>query len=64
MRLSGDCLTIFRERVLEDALIEAGNLDEIDRDVLSVLDKAVAAARAAPVPDVGELTADVYVRYA
>jgi acetoin:2,6-dichlorophenolindophenol oxidoreductase subunit alpha len=64
MRSSSDCLTIFRERVLEDALFEAGKLSEIDSDVSSVLDKAVAAARAAPVPDVRELTADVYVRYA
>ena len=59
-----DCLTIFRDRVLRTELLGEGELDAIDAEAAVLVDAAVKAARAAPSPEAGELTTDVYVRYA
>ena len=64
MRERHDCLTIFRDRVLSAGLFQAVDLDAIDGEVADQIDAAVLAARAAPAPDIRELTTDVYVRYA
>jgi acetoin:2,6-dichlorophenolindophenol oxidoreductase subunit alpha len=59
-----DCLTIFRQRVLSARLLKAGDLSTVDAEVDAAIEAAVKAARAAPSPDLSELTTDVYVRYA
>ena len=64
MRRERDCLTRFRTQVGNVGLLDAAALDEVDREVERRIDKAVAAARAAPLPPLENLTTDVYVRYA
>jgi len=63
MRRDQDCLKRFRARVTEAALLEDAELDAIDREVEAAVDDAVRFARAAPRPDVAELTTHVYVSY-
>jgi pyruvate dehydrogenase E1 component alpha subunit len=58
-----DCLTHFRARMAQDGGLGVAELDAIDREVLALIDRAVAEARAAPLPGADELTTDVYVRY-
>jgi TPP-dependent pyruvate/acetoin dehydrogenase alpha subunit len=56
-------LVNFRRRVTEASLLDAAELDAIDRDILDRMDAATAAARAAPWPDAAEVLTDVYVTY-
>jgi pyruvate dehydrogenase E1 component alpha subunit len=58
-----DCLKRFRARMAQAGPLAAAELDAIDREVLAEIDGAVAAAKAAPLPNESELTTDVYVRY-
>jgi pyruvate dehydrogenase E1 component alpha subunit len=64
IRREEDCLKLFRKRVTEAGLLDASQLDAIDKEAAALIDKAVKAARAAPLPDPREVTTDVYVRYA
>ncbi|MCP4327922.1 MAG: thiamine pyrophosphate-dependent dehydrogenase E1 component subunit alpha [Alphaproteobacteria bacterium] len=63
MRKEQDCLTVFRARVIDAALLEPAQLDEIDATVDRLIDEAVQAARAAPRPVPEQVATDVYVRY-
>ena len=63
LRSETDCLKIFRQRVTEAGLLEASQLDEIDQEVRSLIDEAVAEAVAAPQPQAEDLLTDVYVSY-
>ena len=63
MRRDRDCLTTFRRRVGEAKLLAESDLDAVDAEVQAVIDSAVKAARAAPLPPLDSLTTDVYVRY-
>lgn len=58
-----DPLPLFRKKVIEAKLLEAADLDAIDKDVLAEVDSAAQAAIAAPPPDLRSLEKDVYVRY-
>lgn len=64
LRRDEDCLKLFRQRVEAAGLLEAAELDAVDRAVEAQIDASVAAARAAAPPDLSTLTTDVYVRYA
>ena len=63
LREEHDCLKHFRRRVTEAGLLETHELDTVDADVATLIDQAVAAARAAPSPDASALLTDVYVSY-
>ena len=63
IRQSIDCLELFRGRVLEAGLLEAEQLDEIDAEAKAQIDRAVAEAKAAPLPTRADLLTDVYVSY-
>ena len=63
MRRERDCLINFRKRVNEVSLLDAAELDAVDQAVEAEIDRAVAAARAAPFPPLSALTTDVYVKY-
>ena len=63
LREEHDCLRHFRRRVGEAALLEMAELDAVDSDVAALIDRAVAAARAAEPPDPSALLTDVYVSY-
>ncbi|HUI58924.1 MAG TPA: thiamine pyrophosphate-dependent dehydrogenase E1 component subunit alpha [Steroidobacteraceae bacterium] len=58
-----DCLKRFHARMQQDQTISAAQLAEVDREVLTLIDAAVAAAKASPLPDIAELTTDVYIQY-
>ncbi|PYD47366.1 thiamine pyrophosphate-dependent dehydrogenase E1 component subunit alpha [Novacetimonas pomaceti] len=62
-RRDRDCLTLFRDRVTQAAVLEASALDEIDAAVADEIESAVLQARADPLPQPSDLLADVYVRY-
>ena len=63
LRRDRDCLAIFRRRVVEAGLLEGARLDAIDTDVAGLMDRCVAAARAAPRPTPDRVATDVYVSY-
>ena len=63
LREQRDCIANFRRQVTEAALLEANALDAVDREVADLIDRAVATAREAPVPDEVALLTDVYVSY-
>jgi pyruvate dehydrogenase E1 component alpha subunit len=62
-RANRDCLKLFRARVTEAGVIDGGDLDAIDKQVLAAIDTAVEQAVAAPLPGAADLTTDVYVNY-
>jgi TPP-dependent pyruvate/acetoin dehydrogenase alpha subunit len=63
IRAERDCLKSFRARVGEAKLIDAAELDAIDAEVMALIDRAVAEARAAPPANPANLLADVYAEY-
>jgi pyruvate dehydrogenase E1 component alpha subunit len=63
LREERDCIANFRRRVAEAALLETDALDAVDSEVAELIDRAVATAREAPVPEEGALLTDVYVSY-
>ena len=63
LRDERDCLKHFRRRVTEAALLETRELDAVDGEVASLIDQAVATARAGEPPNVAALLSDVYVSY-
>ena len=63
LRADHDCLKIFRARVEEAGVLEAAELDAIDREVATLIEASVVAAQASPEPSAADLLADVYVKY-
>ena len=63
LRDETDCLKMFRQRVMETSLLDAKTLDDIDREVASLIGHAVTASASAPPPSTEELLTDVYVSY-
>jgi pyruvate dehydrogenase E1 component alpha subunit len=62
-RETKDPLNIFRQRVLEAALLEGEELDRIDAEVKSHIDQVTVEAKASPMPTEQDLLTDVYVSY-
>ena len=62
-RAGRDPLQHFRARMVETALIEAGDLEVIDDEVAGLIDAAVAEAKIAPAPPARALFDDVYGDY-
>ena len=60
IRKDSDPLKIFRQKVEEAGLVESGDLDAIDKDLLSQVTNAVEKAKNSPLPNVEELTTNVY----
>ena len=58
-----DCLKRFAARVTETGELAPADLDAVDAEVATVIDKAVEDAKAAPLPTEADLLTDVYVRY-
>lgn len=63
LRAEQDCLSRFRKRVTEAALLETGDLDAVDSSVADEIEVAVRNAKAAPPPSDADLLTDVYVSY-
>ena len=58
-----DPVVLFRRKVTEAGLLDAGQLDAIDGEIVTLIEEAVASARTAPFPDSADLATDVYVTY-
>jgi pyruvate dehydrogenase E1 component alpha subunit len=63
IREERDCLAAFRKSVTEASLLKDSELDAVDAEVGSLIDEAVAEARAAADPDPATVADDVYVSY-
>ncbi len=63
IRETRDCLRAFRASVGTAGLLEAAELDAIDSEVMGLIDRAVAEARAAAPPDPATVADDVYADY-
>ena len=60
IREDSDPLKIFRQKVEEAGLVEGSDLDAIDKDLLFQVTNAVEKAKNSPLPNVEELTTNVY----
>ncbi|MGF1474173.1 MAG: thiamine pyrophosphate-dependent dehydrogenase E1 component subunit alpha [Geminicoccaceae bacterium] len=63
VRASQDCLMLFRQRVIETGLLDAEQLDEIEREAKAEMEQTVVGAKASPAPTEADLLTDVYVSY-
>jgi pyruvate dehydrogenase E1 component alpha subunit len=63
LRRERDCLNAFSRRVTAAGLIGQSDLDAIDGAVATLIEEAVAEAKAAPDPTPADLLTDVYVSY-
>jgi TPP-dependent pyruvate/acetoin dehydrogenase alpha subunit len=63
LRRTRDCLDAFSRRVTQAGLLEPDELAAIDEAVRTLMDEAVAEAKAAPDPAPADVLTDVYVRY-
>lgn len=63
LRDEKDCLKHFEARVVRAEVLTADELRAVDAQVRRLIDDAVAAAKAAPLPDAADLLTDVYVAY-
>ncbi len=62
-RATRDCIKEFAARVSEAGVVSAAEFEAIDKDVVALIEDAVASAKAAPLPSPEALTSDVYVSY-
>ncbi len=58
-----DCLKRFATRMIETGELTRSDLDAVDADVATMIERAVVEAKAAPLPTEADLLTDVYVRY-
>jgi pyruvate dehydrogenase E1 component alpha subunit len=58
-----DPLPLFRKKVTEAKLLDASELDAIEKEILAEVEDAAQTAIAAPPPDIKSLEKDVYARY-
>lgn len=63
VRAERDCLTIFRTRVGEAGLLQPSEMDAIDDEVASGIERAVQDAKSAARPSAADLLTDVYATY-
>ncbi|WP_063549630.1 thiamine pyrophosphate-dependent dehydrogenase E1 component subunit alpha [Burkholderia territorii] len=63
LRDEKDCLKHFEARVVRAEVLTTDELRAVDAQVKSLIDDAVAQAKAAPLPDAADLLTDVYVSY-
>ena len=60
IRKNNDPLVIFRTKVEEAGILDAKDLESIDNNVIDEISSAVEKAKDSPLPDVTELTKNVY----
>lgn len=63
IRANRDCLKKFAAAVTGAGVLEAGELQAVDHEVLGLIEDAVKQAKAAPLPTAADLLTDVYVKY-
>lgn len=63
IRANQDCIKLFADKVLDAGVIKRPELEAIDKEIMKLIDEAVIAAKAAPLPTAKDLMTDVYVTY-
>ncbi|MFV0276167.1 MAG: thiamine pyrophosphate-dependent dehydrogenase E1 component subunit alpha [Parahaliea sp.] len=63
IRAERDCLKHFRARVTGEGWLKDAQLNEIDESVARLIERATTEGLAAPLPDISEVTTDVYISY-
>jgi pyruvate dehydrogenase E1 component alpha subunit len=63
LRRTRDCLDSFSKRVTEAGLVDHEELAAIDESIATLVDEAVAEAKAGAQPTPDQVTTDVYVSY-
>jgi pyruvate dehydrogenase E1 component alpha subunit len=63
IREERDSLKVFRRKVTEAGLLEGKDIDTIDEEVMALIDRAVAEAKAAERPGPEHVVEDVYISY-
>jgi pyruvate dehydrogenase E1 component alpha subunit len=63
IREERDCISTFRNKVVEAKLLEGGDLDTVDREVADLIDRAVAESKTATRPTKADVLEDVYISY-
>jgi pyruvate dehydrogenase E1 component alpha subunit len=62
-RAGRDCIRLFADKVTVAGALSAADLAALDAGAEALIDAALAAARAAPLPGAADLLTDVYVAY-
>jgi len=62
-RATRNCIKEFAARVSEAGVVSAAEFAAIDKEVVALINDAVASAAVAPLPTLEDLTSDVYVTY-
>jgi len=63
MRREQDCLKIFKEKILSENLIKGKEIDQIDKEVQSLVQDAVIKSKDSKFPSSDEVLTDVYNEY-
>ena len=63
LRENHDCLKNFRARMASTGEVSSAELDAVDAEVMALIDRAVAEAKAAPRPTADQVELDVYINY-
>lgn len=63
LRDERDALKVFRQKVTEAKLLDGGDLDRIDDEVMALIERAVTEARAGERSKPEHVTEDVYISY-
>jgi pyruvate dehydrogenase E1 component alpha subunit len=63
LRENHDCLKNFRARMASTGEVSSAELDAVDAEVMVLIDRAVAEAKAAPRPTADQVELDVYINY-
>ncbi len=63
LREERDCLKVFRTKVTEAKLLEGAELDRLDQEVTTLIDRAVAESKTAARPTPDAVLEDVYISY-
>src|SRR5215510_9251073 len=63
LRANYDCIKKFSDKVVGAGVVKLSELEAIDMESKQLIERAVAAAKAAPAPTAQDLLTDVYVQY-
>lgn len=63
IRENRDCLKNLSAQIISAGVVQSSDLEAIDREVLDLIEVAIAEAKAAPLPTEADLLTDVYVSY-
>jgi len=63
IKAAKDCLMLFKQRVTEAGLLEASEMDEIEKESKATIQQCLASAKAGDLPTKADLLTDVYTNY-